>query len=97
MISAKTTIAAANDFKVVPTLPAGMILDARTGLISGAPVSVVSPAKDYVITAANKMGSTKLILRLTILNKLRITPAQLFLTIQRETKLLLRLKILIKN
>jgi len=51
-------VGAADSFFVAPTLPAGISLNATTGLISGTPTAA-SSAANYVITAKNTTGSVK--------------------------------------
>jgi hypothetical protein len=43
--------AVATGYRVAPPLPAGLVLDPLTGVISGTPVAV-SPATDYTVTAS---------------------------------------------
>ncbi len=45
------------DFSVLPALPAGLLLDAVTGTISGTPTSIGAPSA-HTITASNITGST---------------------------------------
>jgi sialate O-acetylesterase len=45
-----------NSYKISPALPAGLIFDGTTGIISGTPTDD-SPATDYIITATNASGS----------------------------------------
>jgi hypothetical protein len=47
----------ATSFVVTPPLPAGLIIGAATGAISGTP-SVAQGAVDYTVTASNAFGST---------------------------------------
>jgi gliding motility-associated-like protein len=42
-------------YTIRPALPAGLVFDATTGIISGTP-TVVSPATNYTVTAANLSG-----------------------------------------
>ena len=44
-------------YSVTPSLPAGLLLNAATGVISGTPTAA-SPAATYTVTAANSVGST---------------------------------------
>lgn len=55
----------ATSFSVTPSLPAGLVLDATTGTISGKP-SNVSATTDYMITVTGPGGSTTTSLRLAV-------------------------------
>ena len=52
-------------YSIEPGLPAGLILDPATGVISGTPVEP-SAATDYMVTATNTGGSTTVTLRITV-------------------------------
>ncbi len=52
-------------FMVSPSLPAGLSLDGKTGVISGVPL-VETPARSYTITAKNVAGEVSAELRFTI-------------------------------
>lgn len=52
-------------YSVSPALPAGLVLDPVSGLISGTP-SAVSPAAAYTVTAANTGGSTTCVLTIAV-------------------------------
>ncbi len=54
-----------NSYSVSPALPAGMALDPVTGTITGTP-SVVTPARDYTITASNSYGSCTAVLNIAV-------------------------------
>jgi hypothetical protein len=54
-------------WSVAPTLPAGLTLDAETGVVSGIP-TVVSPATDYSVTGSNPAGSAAVTLKITVLD-----------------------------
>jgi uncharacterized repeat protein (TIGR01451 family) len=56
---------AVTGYSVSPALPAGLSLDAVTGVISGTP-AVVSAAATYTVTATNTGGSTTATLNLTV-------------------------------
>jgi len=52
-------------YAVSPTLPAGLLLSATTGVISGTP-TVVAASASYVVTATNTGGSVPVTLSITI-------------------------------
>ena len=52
-------------FSVTPSLPAGLVLDTITGVISGNP-SAYTPTANYTITATNAVGSTSVQLPITV-------------------------------
>lgn len=52
-------------YTVTPALPAGLTLDASTGLISGTPIGL-SPAAYYTVVAANAGGSAMAVLSITV-------------------------------
>lgn len=54
-----------DSYTVSPALPAGLILDSRTGWISGTPTSV-QLAQNYTITATNTGGSTTAIVSIAV-------------------------------
>lgn len=56
---------APTSYSVSPALPAGLRLDAATGVISGTPVSV-SAAGTYAVTASNAAGSATAGVRITV-------------------------------
>ena len=55
--SPTSTGGAVGTYSVSPALPAGLTLDAGTGVISGTPTTVAAPA-GYTVTATNAGGST---------------------------------------
>lgn len=52
-------------YSMTPALPAGLDLDAATGVISGTPTAV-TPAATYMVTATNSGGSTSVSLNITV-------------------------------
>jgi hypothetical protein len=52
-------------YSVTPALPAGVVLDNKTGLITGTP-SVARTLAPYTITASSQAGSTSFILLLAV-------------------------------
>jgi len=52
-------------YSITPALPSGLSLSTSTGVISGNP-SVFSSSTDYSITAANGIGSTSVVLNITV-------------------------------
>jgi len=62
-------------YTVSPPLPAGLTLNGATGVISGIPTTI-SPAANYIVTAANGAGSTSVALNIAI--NLGVTGSQLF-------------------
>jgi|GEM_PF-1681544 len=55
----------ATSYSASPGLPAGLVLDPITGIITGTPNGPI-PQTDYVVTASNAGGSTTAVLRITI-------------------------------
>ncbi|MCX6172075.1 MAG: Ig domain-containing protein [Flavobacterium sp.] len=53
------------NYSVAPALPAGLVLNTTTGIISGSP-TVVSPSTNYTITASNNYGTSTTILSITV-------------------------------
>jgi hypothetical protein len=64
-LSPTVTGGAVSSYSVSPALPAGLTLDATTGIISGTP-TVVSAAASYQVTATNNVGSTAFAISITI-------------------------------
>ncbi|HYD40433.1 MAG TPA: putative Ig domain-containing protein [Anaeromyxobacter sp.] len=56
---------AATSWTASPPLPAGLVLNSSTGVISGKPTSRTAAA-DYTITATNQDGSTQVVLRIAV-------------------------------
>jgi uncharacterized repeat protein (TIGR01451 family) len=56
-------------YAVSPALPAGLSLDAITGVLSGTPTTL-SPPTDYMVTATNANGSTSVALNITVVDGL---------------------------
>ncbi|MEM1450938.1 MAG: putative Ig domain-containing protein [Planctomycetota bacterium] len=52
-------------YAVSPALPAGLSIDPATGILSGTPTAVAAAA-DYTVTATNAMGSTTVMLNVTV-------------------------------
>lgn len=52
-------------YSVTPALPAGVVLDSRSGLITGTP-HVARPLAPYTITASSQAGSTSFIFLLLV-------------------------------
>jgi hypothetical protein len=55
----------ATAYSVSPALPAGLVLSASTGVVSGTPTAVTAPAS-YTVTATNSAGSTTATLSITV-------------------------------
>ncbi len=54
-----------SSWTIAPALPAGLLLDATSGTISGRP-EATSPAKKYTVKASNAAGSTFFVLELAV-------------------------------
>ncbi len=52
---------------VDPALPAGLVLDATTGVVTGMPTAA-AVARDYTVTAINSGGSTQCVLQLEVID-----------------------------
>lgn len=63
-----TSGGAPSSYVVSPALPAGLSINATTGVITGTP-TVVAAAAYYVVTASNAWGSTTVALSVTVNNK----------------------------
>ena len=55
------------NYSVSPALPAGLSIDATTGVISGTPTAIYSAA-NYAVTASNTGGSTSFTVNITVLD-----------------------------
>ncbi len=53
-------------FTVSPSLPAGLILNSSTGILSGTPI-ISSSAANYIITTTNSHGATSTTMNITVL------------------------------
>lgn len=62
-------------YSIAPALPAGLLFDASTGVISGTP-SATAAAADYVVTGSNASGSATVTLRVAVQPAL-VAPATL--------------------
>ena len=60
-------------YGVAPALPAGLTLNAATGVISGTP-TVLAVASSYTITGTNAAGSTPVSITITARPTLDLTP-----------------------
>jgi hypothetical protein len=61
-----TVTGTATHYSVSPALPAGLSMDAFTGIITGTPSAAI-PTTNFVVTASNFVGSTQDTLVLTVL------------------------------
>lgn len=71
-----------SSYTVSPALPAGLTLDAVTGIITGTPTGVAA-AQDYTVTASNASGSTSATLNLAV------NPSALTITAQPASQAVL--------
>jgi hypothetical protein len=60
-------------YAVAPALPAGLLFDAQSGVISGTPTAPAAEA-DYIVTGSNAAGSAVVTLRLAV-NPALVAPA----------------------
>jgi Putative Ig domain/Domain of unknown function (DUF4214) len=63
-------------YKISPSLPAGLVFNTATGIISGTPTAV-SPATTYTVTATNSGGSTTATLTLAVSPPITLPPSPL--------------------
>jgi mono/diheme cytochrome c family protein len=66
----------ATSFSSSPALPAGLSLDAGSGVVSGTPTAT-SPAANYVITATNSVSSATFSLNITVSSPSGPSPAEI--------------------
>jgi len=59
----------ATSFTVTPALPAGIVLNASTGVISGSPTTAVAQAT-YTVTATGPLGNTTATIQITVVGGL---------------------------
>lgn len=66
-IVANTPIITGNvvKYSISPALPAGLVMDVNSGIITGKPTAV-SPEKDYTVTASSNGGSVDVTLKITV-------------------------------
>lgn len=57
-------------YSVEPPLPAGLVLDPQTGVISGAPTAI-APRAEYILSATNSNGSDQTSLHVVVLGRPR--------------------------
>ena len=67
-----STGGAIDSYAVTPALPAGLALDAKSGILSGTPTTATAVAT-YTVTGTNAAGSTTASLSLTVVASLAIT------------------------
>jgi len=60
---------AVTSYTVTPALPSGLSLSLMTGVISGTPGVVVTPAANYTITASNTGGSTTFVMNIMVMDQ----------------------------
>jgi hypothetical protein len=58
-----------------PALPAGLVLDPQTGVISGTPTAVTAAA-NYTVTGSNNAGSVSVVVNVTVAQRI-VAPASL--------------------
>lgn len=73
---AKSFLSSGNEiiYSISPALPLGVSLNTLTGVISGTP-TYASPRKDYTLTAANFIGSSRFVFALEVRDYFKITNA----------------------
>jgi 6-phosphogluconolactonase len=63
--TAPTLSGNASSWTITPALPAGLVFDTATGVVSGAP-STLSPATDHTVRASNSAGFAETTLRVSV-------------------------------
>jgi len=78
-------------YAVSPALPAGLLLDAKTGVITGTPTTLTATAP-YTIKATNASGSTTFALSLAVVT-VGVTPAHITRLVAAGTPLVVQLAV----